>query len=65
MAPGATGRTGDLQIGDNDVKPTSLEHPDHTKVSSQQVTAALDNGVLDARRGGDSGHQCSIAPQPG
>jgi hypothetical protein len=44
MAPGATGRTGDLQIGDNDIKPTSLEHPDHTKVSSQQVTSAHEFG---------------------
>jgi hypothetical protein len=44
MEPGATGRTGALQVGDNDLKPTSLEHPDHTKVSSQQVTSAHEFG---------------------
>ncbi|WP_420123734.1 hypothetical protein [Nakamurella sp.] len=44
LEPGATGRTGALQIGDNDPKPTSLEHRDHTKVSSRQVTSAHEFG---------------------
>ena len=44
MEPGANARSGALQVGDNDLKPTSLEHPDHSKVSSQQVTSAHEFG---------------------
>lgn len=44
LKPGATSRTGELHIGDNDPKPTSLEHRDHTKVSSQQITSAHEFG---------------------
>lgn len=44
LEPGATSRTGALQVGDNDLKPTSLEHRDHSKVSSRQVTSAHEFG---------------------
>jgi hypothetical protein len=44
MAPGATGRTGELQVGDEQLKPTNLQHRTGEKVSSKQVTAAHEVG---------------------
>jgi hypothetical protein len=44
LPPGATSRSGELQIGDADKKKTDLQHDDGTKVSSEQVTAAHEFG---------------------
>jgi hypothetical protein len=63
MAPGATGRTGELQIGDADKKKTSLQHPDGTKLNNEQVTAAHEVGhamglehVSSGQAGGDKSY---------
>ncbi len=44
LPPGATKRTGELQVGDTDRKKTSLQHKDGTKVNNEQVTVAHEFG---------------------
>jgi hypothetical protein len=41
---GETSRKGAMQVGDTDLKPTSLKYPDRTTVTSAQVTAAHEFG---------------------
>lgn len=44
LRKGETSRKGEMQVGDTELKPTSLKHPNGTTVTSAQVTAAHEVG---------------------
>ena len=44
LPPGATKRSGELQVGDDQKKKTSLQHRDGAKVNNEQVTVAHEFG---------------------